>query len=157
MKKIGGIALILIGVFSGGIGIGIMGGGLAVPAFLVVAFGIYLLFSSSQEKAINKNQNKKKISSIFLGILILIFGFINLFNGSLVMISLILIIIGGGLIYYYFSRTEENINKPKDLKSRIRQKVEKKEPIKKKSKWTFLIYALGIPGVLIFLIMLMSS
>ena len=61
MKKILGISLILIGIFSGGMGIAVMGGGLAIPGFLVIAFGIYLLFSSSA----NKN---KKISSIILGI-----------------------------------------------------------------------------------------
>ena len=95
MKKILGISLILIGIFSGGIGIAVMGGGLAIPGFLVIAFGIYLLFSSSA----NKN---KKISSIILGFLILIFGFINLINGSLIMISLISIIVCGGLIFYDF-------------------------------------------------------
>ena len=46
MKKILGISLILIGIFSGGMGIAVMGGGLAIPGFLVIAFGIYLFFSS---------------------------------------------------------------------------------------------------------------
>jgi len=77
MKFFFGTTLILIGVFSGGIGIGVMGGGLAIPSFLVVAFGMYLLLNYFQEKKINKNNNKKKLSSVFLGILILIFGFLN--------------------------------------------------------------------------------
>ena len=150
MKKLLGISLIFIGIFSGGMGIAVMGGGLAIPGFLVISFGIYLLFSSSA----NKN---KKISSILLGILILIFGFINLINGSLVMVSLISIIIGGGLIFYAFSNKEEIENKPNDLKSRIRAKINKKKPKKKRSVLRFFIYALGIPGVLIVILILMSS
>ncbi len=50
MKKILGVSLILIGIFSGGMGIAVMGGGLAIPGFLVIAFGIYFLFSSSVSK-----------------------------------------------------------------------------------------------------------
>ena len=150
MKKILGISLILIGIFSGGMGIAVMGGGLAIPGFLVIAFGIYLLFSSS----INKN---KKISSILLGILILIFGFINLINGSLIMISIISIIIGGGLIFYTLSNKEEILEIPKDLKSRIRAKINKKKPKKKRSLFRFFIYAIGIPGAIIGILILMSS
>ena len=63
MKKILGIILILIGIFSGGMGIAVMGGGLAVPGFLVIAFGIYLLISSSKEDNTNQNNSKKKLSS----------------------------------------------------------------------------------------------
>ena len=150
MKKILGISLILIGIFSGGMGIAVMGGGLAIPGFLVIAFGIYLLFSSSA----NKN---KKISSIILGVLILIFGFINLINGSLIMISLISIIVGGGLIFYAFSNKEDSEDIPNDLKSRIRAKINKKKPKKKRSELRFFIYAIGIPGVLIGILILMGS
>ena len=150
MKKILGISLILIGIFSGGMGIAVMGGGLAIPGFLVIAFGIYLLFSSSA----NKN---KKISSIILGVLILIFGFINLINGSLIMISLISIILGGGLIFYAFSNKEDSVNMPNDLKSRIRAKINKKKPKKKRSVLSFFMYAIGIPGVLIGILILMGS
>ena len=153
MKKILGISLILIGIFSGGMGIAVMGGGLAIPGFLVIAFGIYLLFSSSA----NKN---KKISSIILGVLILIFGFINLINGSLIMISLISIIVGGGLIFYAFSNKEDSVDIPNDLKSRIRAKINKKKPKKKRSILRFFIYAIGTPVVLMGILMifiLMSS
>jgi hypothetical protein len=150
MKKIFGISLILIGIFSGGMGVAVMGGGLAIPGFLVIAFGIYLLFSSSA----NKN---KKISSILLGILILIFGFINLINGSLIMISLISIIVGGGLIFYAFSNKEEIVDIPNDLKSRIRAKINKKKPKKKRSVLRFFVYAIGIPGFLIGILILMGS
>jgi hypothetical protein len=150
MKKILGVSLILIGIFSGGMGIAVMGGGLAIPGFLVIAFGIYLLFSSS----VNRNKN---LSSILLGILILIFGFINLINGSLIMISLISIIVGGGLIYYAFSNKEETVDIPNDLRSRIRAKIDKKKPKKKKSILRFFIYALGIPGVLIGILILIGS
>ena len=67
MKKILGVSLILIGIFSGGMGIAVMGGGLAIPGFLVIAFGIYFLFSSS----VNKH---KKLSSILLALAFLIGG-----------------------------------------------------------------------------------
>ena len=150
MKKILGISLILIGIFSGGMGIAVMGGGLAIPGFLVIAFGIYLLFSSSA----NKN---KKISSIILGVLILIFGFINLINGSLIMISLISIIVGGGLIFYAFSNKEDGVDIPNDLKSRIRAKINKKKQKKKRSILRFFVYAIGIPGFLIGILILMGS
>ena len=151
MKKILGIILILIGIFSGGMGIAVMGGGLAVPGFLVIAFGIYLLISSSKEDNTNQNSSKKKLSSIFLGILILIFGFINLFNGSLVVISLVAIVIGGGLIYYSFSGSKNTIEKT------IKSKKLKNNPIKEKSNWSFWLYALVIPGGIIGIILLLGN
>ena len=151
MKKILGIILILIGIFSGGMGIAVMGGGLAVPGFLVIAFGIYLLISSSKEDNTNQNSSKKKLSSIFLGILILIFGFINLFNGSLVVISLVAIVIGGGLIYYSFSSSKNTIEK------KIKTKKLKNNPIKEKSNWSFWLYALVIPGGIIGIILLLGN
>ena len=151
MKKILGIILILIGIFSGGMGIAVMGGGLAVPGFLVIAFGIYLLISSSKEDNTNQNNSKKKLSSIFLGILILIFGFINLFNGSLVVISLVAIVIGGGLIYYSFSGSKNTIEKT------IKTKKLKNNLVKEKSNWSFWLYALVIPGGIIGIILLLGN
>ena len=151
MKKILGIILILIGIFSGGMGIAVMGGGLAVPGFLVIAFGIYLLISSSKEDNTNQNNSKKKLSSIFLGILILIFGFINLFNGSLVVISLVAIVIGGGLIYYSLSGSKNTIEKT------IKTKKLKNNIVKEKSNWSFWLYALVIPGVMIGIILLLGN
>ena len=151
MKKILGIILILIGIFSGGMGIAVMGGGLAVPGFLVIAFGIYLLISSSKEDNTNQNNSKKKLSSIFLGILILIFGFINLFNGSLVVISLAAIVIGGGLIYYSLSGSKNTIEKT------IKTKKLKNNPVKEKSNWSFWLYALVIPGGIIGIILLLGN
>ena len=64
MKKLFGIALVLVGVFSGGIGIGVMGGGLAIPSFLVIAFGIYLFISPSNEKKFFKSRNRRSNSII---------------------------------------------------------------------------------------------
>ena len=151
MKKILGIILILIGIFSGGMGIAVMGGGLAVPGFLVIAFGIYLLISSSKEDNTNQNNSKKKLSSIFLGILILIFGFINLFNGSLVVISLVAIVIGGGLIYYSLSGSKNTIEK------KIKIKKLKNNIVKEKSNWSFWLYALVIPGGMIGIILLLAN
>tara|TARA_Y100001935_G_scaffold9243_1_gene7186 strand:+ start:186 stop:650 length:465 start_codon:yes stop_codon:yes gene_type:complete len=151
MKKILGIILILIGIFSGGMGIAVMGGGLAVPGFLVIAFGIYLLISSSKEDNTNQNNSKKKLSSIFLGILILIFGFINLFNGSLVVISLVAIVIGGGLIYYSLSGSKNTIEKT------IKTKKLKNNIVKEKSNWSFWLYALVIPGGMIGIILLLAN
>ena len=152
MKKILGIILILIGIFSGGMGIAVMGGGLAVPGFLVIAFGIYLLISSKKEKSTNQNKSLNKLSSIFLGILILIFGFINLFNGSLILISLVAIVIGGGLIIYSLSQSSKNV-----AKLNVKPKRIKKETIKKKSNWSFWLYALGIPGGLIGIVFLLET
>ena len=151
MKKILGIILILIGIFSGGMGIAVMGGGLAVPGFLVIAFGIYLIISSSKEDNTNQNNSKKKLSSIFLGILILIFGFINLFNGSLVVISLVAIVIGGGLIYYSLSGSKNTIEKT------IKTKKLKNNIVKEKSNWSFWLYALVIPGGMIGIILLLAN
>ena len=51
------ILAFLIGIFSGGMGIAVMGGGLAVPGFLVIAFGSYLLISSSKEDNTNQNNS----------------------------------------------------------------------------------------------------
>ena len=56
MKRLAGIALIIIALSSGGIGIAMLGGGLAVPAFLVFAFGVYFLVTSFNKEENNKNK-----------------------------------------------------------------------------------------------------
>ena len=71
MKRLGGIALIIIALTSGGIGIGMMGGGLAIPALLVFGFGVYFFVTSFNKEEDNKNKDedekifgKKKCFSI---------------------------------------------------------------------------------------------
>ena len=114
MKRLGGIALIIIALTSGGIGIGMMGGGLAIPALLVFGFGVYFFVTSFNKEEDNKNKDedekifgKKNVFQLFLGILILIFGIINLFKPSLTMVSVIIIVVGGGLIYYNLSGSKQ--------------------------------------------------
>ena len=146
MKRLGGIALIIIALTSGGIGIGMMGGGLAIPALLVFGFGVYFFVTSFNKEEDNKNKDedekifgKKNVFQLFLGILILIFGIINLINASLIIVSVIAIIVGGGLIYYNLSGSKEE-----------ERKIEKK-----KEKRSFWKYAIGITLVFItFLIFL---
>ena len=148
MKRVGGIALIVVALSSGAIGIAMMGGGLAVPAFLVFGFGVYLFVTSFNKEEDNKNKDedekifgKKNVFQLFLGVLILVFGIINLINASLIMVSVIAILVGGGLIYYNLSGSKE---KEKE------RKIEKKE--EKRSFWK---YAIGITLVFItFLIFL---
>ena len=106
-----------------------------------------------KEKSTNQNKSLNKLSSIFLGILILIFGFINLFNGSLILISLVAIVIGGGLIIY--SLSQSNIKNVAELN--VKPKRIKKETIKKKSNWSFWLYALGIPGGLIGIVFMLET
>ena len=129
MKRLGGIALIIIALTSGGIGIGMMGGGLAIPALLVFGFGVYFFVTSFNKEEDNKNKDedekifgKKNVFQLFLGILILIFGIINLFKPSLTMVSVIIIVVGGGLIYYNLSGSKEKekerkIKKKKEIRS----------------------------------------
>ena len=128
MKRLGGIALIIIALTSGGIGIGMMGGGLAIPALLVFGFGVYFFVTSFNKEEDNKNKNedekifgKKNVFQLFLGILILIFGIINLFKPSLTMVSVIIIVVGGGLIYYNLSGSKE---KEKERKIEKKKKKE---------------------------------
>jgi len=155
MKRLGGIALIIFALSSGGIGIAMIGGGLAVPAFLVFGFGVYLFVTSFNKEEDNKNKNKdeknkdedekiygkKNIFQLFLGILILIFGIINLINASLIMVSVIAIIVGGGLIYYNLSGSKEE-----------ERKIEKK-----KEKRSFWKYAIGITLAFIGILVLLAN
>ena len=150
MKRLGGIALIIIALTSGGIGIGMMGGGLAIPALLVFGFGVYLFVTSFNKEEDNKNKDedekifgKKNVFQLFLGILILIFGIINLFKPSLTMVSVIIIVVGGGLIYYNLSGSKE---KEKE------RKIEKK-----KEKRSFWKYAIGITLVFITFLIFLAS
>ena len=148
MKRLGGIALIIIALTSGGIGIGMMGGGLAIPALLVFGFGVYFFVTSFNKEEDNKNKDedekifgKKNVFQLFLGILILIFGIINLINASLIMVSVIAIIVGGGLIYYNLSGSKEE-----------ERKIEKK-----KEKRSFWKYAIGITLAFIGILILLAS
>ena len=148
MKRLGGIALIIIALTSGGIGIGMMGGGLAIPALLVFGFGVYFFVTSFNKEEDNKNKDedekifgKKNVFQLFLGILILIFGIINLINASLIMVSVIAIIVGGGLIYYNLSGSKEEEPKIK----------------KKRKKRSFLKYAIVIILVFIGILILLSN
>ena len=150
MKRLGGIALIIIALTSGGIGIGMMGGGLAIPALLVFGFGVYFFVTSFNKEEDNKNKDedekifgKKNVFQLFLGILILIFGIINLINASLIIVSVIAIIVGGGLIYYNLSGSKE---KEKE------RKIEKK-----KEKRSFWKYAIGITLVFITFLIFLAS
>ena len=148
MKRLGGIALIIIALTSGGIGIGMMGGGLAIPALLVFGFGVYFFVTSFNKEEDNKNKDedekifgKKNVFQLFLGILILIFGIINLFKPSLTMVSVIIIVVGGGLIYYNLSGSKEE-----------ERKIEKK-----KEKRSFWKYAIGITLVFITFLIFLAS
>ena len=150
MKRLGGVALIIIALTSGGIGIGMMGGGLAIPALLVFGFGVYFFVTSFNKEEDNKNKDedekifgKKNVFQLFLGILILIFGIINLFKPSLTMVSVIIIVVGGGLIYYNLSGSKE---KEKE------RKIEKK-----KEKRSFWKYAIGITLVFITFLIFLAS
>ncbi len=157
MKRLAGIALIIVALSSGGIGIAMMGGGLAVPAFLVFGFGVYLLVTSfnKEKEEDNKKKNedekifgKKNVFQLFLGILILIFGIINLINASLIMVSIIAIIVGGGLIYYNLSGSKEE---------ELKIKKKKKKTKEKSGTMTAIIVAMGIVLVLGFLILVLGN
>ena len=134
MKRLGGIALIIVALSSGGIGIAMLGGGLKVPGFLVLGFGIYFVVTSfnKKEKDESKNENKeilgkKNLGQLFLGILILIFGIINLVNASLIIVSVIAILVGGGLIYYSFSDSREEEEEDPEVKKKKNKQKEKKK------------------------------
>ena len=116
MKIFLGIFLIIVAVSSGGMGLSMMRGALSVPMFLVLGFGIYFIFSHLNEKKVQKkivNHKKKSISNIFLGVLILIFGVINLINGSLIIVSICFIAVGVYLIFgnnWFSNSTSEDEN-----------------------------------------------
>ena len=116
MKIFLGIFLIIVAVSSGGMGLSMMSGALSVPMFLVLGFGIYFIFSHLNEKKVQKkivNHKKKSISNIFLGVLILIFGVINLINGSLIIVSICFIAVGVYLIFgnnWFSNSTSEDEN-----------------------------------------------
>ncbi len=92
MKLIIGIIFIAFGILSGGIGVSMLGGAFSIPAFLIIALGIYFIISYLNAKLSDKNIDQKisklekgksskgSLISMFLGSLILIFGIINLFK-----------------------------------------------------------------------------
>ena len=156
MRRLGGIALIIIALSSGGIGIAMLGGGLAVPGFLVLGFGIYLFVTSFNKKEENESKSedeeilgKKNLGQLFLGILILIFGIINLVNASLIMVSVIAILIGGGLIYYNLSSSQEE--EPEVEKKKTKKKKKKKSKDSGSGYGTLLFFVLfGFLAVIIY-------
>jgi uncharacterized membrane protein HdeD (DUF308 family) len=120
LKLIIGIIFIAFGILSGGIGVSMLGGAFSIPAFLIIALGIYFIISYLNAKLSDKGIDQKisklkkeksskgSLISMFLGSLILIFGIINLFEGSLIIASLISIIIGAGTMYYSFKKFKKN-------------------------------------------------
>ena len=120
MKLIIGIIFIAFGILSGGIGVSMLGGAFSIPSFLIIALGIYFIVSHLNAKTSDKRIDEKisklekeksskgSLISMFLGSLILIFGIINLFKGSLIIASLISILIGGGTIYYSFKKFKKS-------------------------------------------------
>ena len=120
MKLVAGIICIVFGILSGGIGVSMLGGAFSIPAFLIIALGIYFIVSYLNAKLSDKDINQKisklkkeksskgSLISMFLGSLILIFGIINLFKGSLIIASLISIIIGAGTMFYSFKKFKKN-------------------------------------------------
>jgi len=157
VKRLGGIALIIIAISSGGIGIAMLGWGLAVPAFLVFGFGVYLFVTSFNKEESNKNKDeddeifgKKNVGQLFLGILILIFGIINLVNASLIVVSVIAIVVGGGLIYY-------NLSGSKDEKPKIEKKKKKKKSKDSGSGYGSLIFLVLLGFLAVFIYQSMDS
>ncbi len=120
MKLIAGIIFIAFGILSGDIGVSMLGGAFSIPAFLIIALGIYFIISYLNAKLSDKKIDQKisklkkeksskgSLVTMFLGSLILIFGIINLFEGSLIIASLISILIGGGTIYYSFKKFKKS-------------------------------------------------
>ena len=155
MKIFLGIFLIIVAVSSGGMGLSMMGGALSVPMFLVLGFGIYFIFSHLNEKKVQKNivnHKKKSISNIFLGVLILIFGVINLINGSLIVVSICFIAVGVYLIFgnnWFSNSTSEDEN--------IEQVYEPVKIKKKTDKTSFWLYAIGIPLIFITMFLLLGN
>ena len=93
MQLLAGIALIALGLLSGGVGLALMGSGLSIPGLLVVCLGGFLVlnhFFGTKFKGILK---------IILGLLLFAFGLINLVKGNLIPLTLAFMIIGGFLIF----------------------------------------------------------
>ena len=155
MKIFLGIFLIIVAISSGGMGLAMMGGALSVPMFLVLGFGIYFIFSHLNEKKVQKNivnHKKKSISNIFLGVLILIFGVINLINGSLIIVSICFIAVGVYLIFgnnWFSNSTSEDEN--------IEQVYEPVKIKKKTDKTSFWLYSIGIPLIFITMFLLLGN
>jgi Ca2+/Na+ antiporter len=157
MKILLGIFLIIVALSSGGMGLAMMGGALSIPMFLVLGFGIYFIFSylnekKSTKKIFNNKKPTKNSSNIFLGILILIFGVINLINGSLIIISLCFIVVGVYLIFgsnWFSGSTSENEN--------IEEVYEPVKIKKKTDKTSFWFYAIGIPLIFITMFLLFGT
>ena len=98
------------------------------------------------------NHKKKSISNIFLGVLILIFGVINLINGSLIIVSICFIAVGVYLIFgnnWFSNSTSEDEN--------IEQVYEPVKIKKKTDKTSFLLYAIGIPLIFITMFLLLGN
>lgn len=116
MKLIIASILIIFGILSGSISLSMFGGAFLIPSFLIIAFGIYFIIFHLKTIMSDKNINEKisklkkqksskdSLTSMFLGLLILIFGIINLFNGSLIIASFVISVIGSGIIYYSFKK-----------------------------------------------------
>ena len=155
MKIFLGIFLIIVAISSGGMGLAMMGGAFSVPMFLVLGFGIYFIFSHLNEKKVQKkiiNHKKKRISNIFLGVLILIFGVINLINWSLIIVSICFIAVGVYLIFgnnLFSNSTSEDEN--------IEQVYEPVKIKKKTDKTSFWLYSIGIPLIFITMFLLLGN
>ena len=93
MQLLAGIALIALGLLSGGVGLALMGSGLSIPGLLVVCLGGFLVLSHFF------GTKFKGILKIILGLLLFAFGLINLVKGNLIPLTLAFMIIGGFLIF----------------------------------------------------------
>lgn len=126
MQLIFGIVLLFIGIFSGGIGVVAMGGGISIPSLLVIGFGLFLILNhltKNSKSFLNKNK-------FFLGILFILLGLINLFfKNSLILISLAFLIGGIYLITVSIRRFEDNDNKETPIISESTKKIKIKKKV----------------------------
>ena len=72
MQILAGIALIALGLLSGGAGIAMMGSALSIPSLLVVSFGGFLVLNHYFGTKFKGTLKK------ILGLLLIVFGLINL-------------------------------------------------------------------------------
>ena len=93
MQLLAGIALIALGLLSGGAGIAMMGSALSIPSLLVVSFGGFLVLNHYFGTKFKGTLKK------ILGLLLIVFGLINLVKGNLIPLALSFMIIGGFLIF----------------------------------------------------------